>query len=329
MGLCILRARVAEPMAVATSDRSLANDLSKRAMTDDALESTLRCEVMPSQAMAERRAVLTLLTGPRAGTTVPIPPGEFTVGRGAGSDFLIEDELLSRQHARIVTVLDRYFIEDLGSTNGTYVNGDRVRSLVPLSDGAVIHLGPRTIVRFSLRDTAEVAAVQRAYEATVRDALTGVYNRFYLDERLASEFSFAKRHKTLLSVVFIDADHFKRINDTFGHAAGDAVLRAMGAYLKRAVRIEDLVARFGGEEFVIVLRGVECEGVLIAAERIRAGIESLCIEHDGHNLAVTASLGVATLGPTRDYASVEALLKAADDALYRAKTLGRNRVVAD
>ncbi|MFO0557670.1 MAG: GGDEF domain-containing protein [Polyangiales bacterium] len=298
-------------------------------MTDDALESTLRSEATPSHAQAERRAVLTLLTGPRTGATVPIPPGEFTVGRGDGSQFVIDDELLSRQHARLVTVLDRHFIEDLGSTNGTFVNGDKVTSLVPLADGAMIHLGPKTIVRFSLRDTAEVAAVQRVYEATVRDALTGLYNRLYLDERLASEFSFARRHKTALSVIFIDADHFKRVNDSFGHPAGDAVLRAIGGYLKRAMRVEDLVARFGGEEFVIVLRGVEREGVLIAAERVRAGIEALWIEHDGRDLAVTASIGVATLSATRDYASVEALLTAADDALYRAKELGRNRVVAD
>lgn len=298
-------------------------------MTDDNVESTMRSEATPSSAQAERRAVLTLLTGSRSGATVAIPPGEFTVGRGDGSQFVVDDDLLSRMHARLVTVLERHFIEDLGSTNGTFVNGTKVTGLVPLADGAMINLGPKTLLRFSLRDTAEVLAVQRVYEATVRDGLTGLYNRLYLDERLQSEFSFARRHKTTLSVLFIDADHFKHVNDNFGHPAGDTVLRSLGAYLRRAMRVEDLVARYGGEEFVIVLRGVEREGVLIAAERVRAGIESLWIEHEGRDISITASIGVATLSATREYASVEALLGAADDALYRAKELGRNRVVVD
>jgi diguanylate cyclase (GGDEF)-like protein len=163
----------------------------------------------------------------------------------------------------------------------------------------------------------------------VRDALTGVHNRHYLNDRLEPEFSFARRHGALLSVLFLDADHFKRINDRHGHGAGDEVLRAIGGFLRRAMRTEDLVARFGGEEFIIALRGIERPGVLVAAERVRAGVEALSIEHQGVSLAVTVSVGVATLSPDRPYASVEALLTSADAALSRAKELGRNRVVTD
>jgi diguanylate cyclase (GGDEF)-like protein len=298
-------------------------------MAANSIETTMRCEATPASAASERRPVLTLLSGPKSGTTVAVPVGEFTIGRGNDAHLCIEDELLSRQHARIVSVLDRHFIEDLDSTNGTRIDETAVTALVPLADGAIIHLGPNTLLRFSLRDTAEVIAVQRIYEATVRDALTGLYNRQFLDERLAAEFAYARRHQAALSVLFVDADHFKRVNDTFGHAAGDEVLRSLGGFLRRAMRAEDIVARYGGEEFVIVLRTVSREGVLIAADRIRAGIESLYIENDGESLSITVSVGVATVSATRDYDSPEALIAAADAALYKAKQLGRNRVVSD
>ncbi len=297
-------------------------------MAVNQVDTTMRSEGTPTSTEGGLRPVLTLLTGPKSGTTYAVPPGEFTIGRGADAALTIEDELLSRLHARVVSVLGRHFIEDLSSTNGTRIDDTRVSTLVALPDGAIIHLGPNTILRFSLRDTAEVLAVQRVYEATVRDALTGLYNRHHLDERLSAEFAFARRHSAALSVLFVDADHFKSINDRYGHPAGDDVLRAIGAFLRRAMRVEDVVARYGGEEFVIVLRGIQREGVLIVAERVREGIEGLSIEHDGSSLAVTVSVGVATLSPERDYASPEALVSSADAALYRAKQLGRNRVVA-
>jgi diguanylate cyclase (GGDEF)-like protein len=273
--------------------------------------------------------VLTLLAGARSGMTIVVPPGEFVLGRTTESHLALDDGSLSRQHARIVTVLDRHFIEDLASTNGTFVNGARVSEIVALEDGACVQLGRETLLRFSLRDAAEIAEQQRVYEAMVRDALTGLHNRHYLNERLESEFSFARRHGTALSVLFLDADHFKRVNDTHGHGAGDEVLRAIGGFLQRAMRTEDLVARFGGEEFIIALRGIERPGVLVAADRVRAGIEALSVEHQGVSLSVTVSIGVATLSPARPYASVEALLTAADNALSQAKELGRNRVVTD
>lgn len=291
------------------------------------VESTMRCECAPNGVGSERSAVLTLLTGPESGRAIPLPAGEFTIGRDSSANLTIDDESLSRRHARLVSVLDRALIEDLQSTNGTFINGARIDSMVALPEGAMIQLGRNVLLRYSMRDTAEVRAVERAYEATVRDALTGVFNRRHLEERLISEWAYAKRHRVSLAVLFLDIDHFKGINDRYGHGGGDAVLRALGAFLRRAMRTEDLVARYGGEEFVIALRGVDRPGVLVAAERVRSGIEQLTVEHNDGFIPVTASVGVATIGPDRDEPSLEALLAAADGALYRAKSLGRNRVV--
>jgi diguanylate cyclase (GGDEF)-like protein len=299
-------------------------------MCAESANDTQRFIVVAPRSNGERLPVLTLLDGPQAGRVITLTSEPFILGRTSESTLLIDDEALSRQHARIVTEGDQHFIEDLQSTNGTFVNGARVgRSPVALVDGACIQLGPSTRLRFSLRDAAEIAEQRRIYESTVRDALTGLYNRRHLDERLDAEFAFAQRHTTALAALFIDVDHFKCINDELGHAGGDAALRALGAFFRRSMRTEDLVARFGGEEFIVVLRGIPRADVLIVAERIRAGVAAMCFEYAGHERSITVSIGLATFGEGRSYPSVEALLDAADRALYRAKARGRDRVEAD
>ncbi len=173
-----------------------------------------------------------------------------------------------------------------------------------------------------------VEEAKRLYEATVRDRLTGAYNRHFLDERLKSEWAHATRHDSRLSVLFVDADHFKKVNDTYGHAGGDAVLKALAATLGKALRGEDVVARYGGEEFVILVRGAPPEAVAQVAERVRAEVASKPIEHEGKEIAVTVSIGTATHEKGRAFESADALVAAADAALYKAKETGRNRVVA-
>jgi diguanylate cyclase (GGDEF)-like protein len=197
---------------------------------------------------------------------------------------------------------------------------------VGLEEGARVQLGNAVLLRFALQDETELEASRRMYEATVRDPLTGVYNRHFLDERLRSELSYAKRHGTSISVLFVDADHFKRVNDTYGHAAGDEVLRRLAAALVETLRNEDVVARVGGEEFVLVLRGIASVGVLAVAERIRAEIESMEIVHEGRQIPLTVSIGAATQSPEREFESVEELIAVADGALYHAKEAGRNSV---
>jgi diguanylate cyclase (GGDEF)-like protein len=173
---------------------------------------------------------------------------------------------------------------------------------------------------------AQAIARTRLYEAAITDGMTGLYIRRFAMQRLAAELKRARRYQQPLSVIMCDIDHFKRVNDTYGHPAGDAVIIAAAKTLKAAVRAEvDLPCRFGGEEFVLVLPNVGVEGAAAAAERMRATIEAARIEAGtAEPLSVTMSFGVAEL--VAEDADPEALLKRADDALYASKHGGRNRV---
>jgi diguanylate cyclase (GGDEF)-like protein/PAS domain S-box-containing protein len=161
---------------------------------------------------------------------------------------------------------------------------------------------------------------------SVRDPLTGLYNRRYLEEILEREIRRAVRAELSLGILMLDLDHFKRFNDTYGHEAGDAVLRETGSFLVKSIRAEDVVCRFGGEEFVVILPTADLEASRARAERIRSKLRELTVLHQGQSLGViTVSVGVAAL-PTHGTSAKE-LLQAADAALYGAKREGRDRVV--
>jgi len=170
-------------------------------------------------------------------------------------------------------------------------------------------------------------ALERAEHLASTDTLTGLLNRRVLFERLEQEAARSRRHGAPLSAVLIDLDHFKRINDGYGHAAGDAVLRSVGKLIRGAVRASDVAARYGGEEICVLLPQTEPEGARRFAESLRRQIGAIVHEFDGHRLSVTASLGVASTAPGLATVDPQALLKAADIALYRAKREGRDRVV--
>ena len=160
---------------------------------------------------------------------------------------------------------------------------------------------------------------------SLRDPLTGLFNRRYMEAGLERELRRAAREKQTVSVLMTDIDHFKRFNDTFGHQAGDALLRDFGSLLLKNVRGEDIICRYGGEEFVCVLPGTTLATAVERAESLRNQIKALSVQHQGQVLGtVTASFGVAQSQDNNT--SVESLLKAADDALYRAKHNGRDRV---
>ena len=280
------------------------------------------------EAARGRRGVLLALTGARPGLVVPIGDKGLVVGRDPElATLVMDDDSLSRRHARFFPMHGHYVVEDLGSTNGTLLNGTRVTDPTPLRDGVRVQVGLSTLLRFMLQDEQEFEGARSLYDSSVRDALTGLYNRHFLDERLRGEVAYAVRHRTPLSVLFVDADHFKRINDTHGHGVGDEVLRALGRFLAKAVRVEDLVARIGGEEFVVVLRGIGRGPLHIVGERVRAGVEALPVDAAGTPLNVTVSVGGATLDEVSELGSPAALLAVADGALYAAKRAGRNQVV--
>ena len=276
---------------------------------------------------AKNRGLLTVLTGPQRGMVHRLQGDASTIGRSTDADVPISDPGLSRIHARIYRVADAFFVEDAGSTNGTFLGEQRVVASVPLEPGSRLRFGRRTIVSFSLHDALEEAATLSVHQAALHDRLTGVYNRGVFDDRLAAEFAFAKRHGTPLSVLLFDVDHFKRFNDDFGHLTGDAVLVAIGQKVAQAVRTEDVVARYGGEEFAVIARGSSGEKAKILGERLRAAVESIRLSWGELQLNVTISVGGASLEAAEAASEPELLVAAADRALYEAKRLGRNRVV--
>lgn len=187
---------------------------------------------------------------------------------------------------------------------------------------AHVHELERSRIERRLRDLA-----QQLYEASIRDPMTGAYNRRYLVERLASELAYARRHKAALSVVMLDLDHFKAVNDVYGHHAGDVVLGETARLVLSSIRQEDVLARYGGEEFVVVLRAADERGAKLVAERIRARLEEHELVCGERHVRITGSFGCATLGV--DGNDDDALLAAADARLYEAKRRGRNRVIGD
>jgi diguanylate cyclase (GGDEF)-like protein len=274
---------------------------------------------------AKDRALLTMLSGLTAGQVFRLDKSETFIGRARDAGVRVEDVGISRRHARIVRTQEgRFVLEDLGSKNGVFVNGRRVdRAELATSDR--VQIGPSAILRFALLDAAEEDLALRLYESSTRDALTRAFNRKYLAERLAAEVAYAHRHETRLSVIMFDLDHFKRVNDTSGHMAGDLVLRVVALQVTRLIRAEDVLARFGGEEFVVIVRGIGHGNVARFAERIRHSIEQLVIPLDEVKLRVTASFGVSSLAECSDK-SVDGLLQIADERLYKSKLAGRNRV---
>src|SRR5690606_31859332 len=144
-------------------------------------------------------------------------------------------------HARIVLEGGRYVVKDLGSSNGTYINGAPANE-VDLHNGDTLQLGPRVAFRFSIASAAEERVLRQLYESSVKDPLTQIFNRQYFDAQVTAELSFAVRHTAQLSLLLIDIDFFKKVNDTYGHLTGDSALKAVAAVLQAELRNEDILA---------------------------------------------------------------------------------------
>jgi diguanylate cyclase (GGDEF)-like protein len=283
----------------------------------------------PPELDEHAHAVLCVLAGPQAGQRYRIEPGQpLVIGRPyfSGVDIGLLDEAVSRRHARVSRRGAEVSITDLDSHNGTYVNGARVHS-ANLRGGDKIQVGSVTVLRFSFASGVEDEYERRLLEAALRDVLTGLYNRRHFEERLSAELSAAQRHGRALAVLAIDIDHFKEINDTWGHPAGDAMLRLVADTLARTIRQEDVLARYGGEEFVLVARETTQVGGEQLAERLRLLVEDARLPWNEQQLKVTISIGLAFSGEAGDRMAPVQLFERADRALYLAKRRGRNRVV--
>lgn len=276
-----------------------------------------------------RHPCLLFVHGEKAGDLYRISRSETLIGRGAQSDLVLADDGVSRAHAKLLLHGDgRVELVDLGSTNGTYVEGRPITSCV-LSEGDAIGIGILEVFRFGNYAEHEAQLQHQLYTTATHDGLTGTLNRRHLMVRLRQEVELARRSGLPLGVVMFDVDHFKRVNDEHGHAAGDDVLRGLAERIRPALRTYDLFGRYGGEEFVMVLPQTEQEDALAIAERLRLLISGSPFPRSGdvahRALGVTASLGLAVLD-VDTLTSPERLLQAADEALYRAKAGGRNRV---
>jgi two-component system cell cycle response regulator len=279
-----------------------------------------------TQPARRDRAMLLRMDGVGAGQVVSITTPPFSIGRHATNRLPIDDDSISRFHARFVCEDGEYYVEDLGSRNGTFIQGKRVTRAV-IKDDDWVQLGARVAFRFTLTDSRQEGLLRKLYESSTRDALTGSYNRRHFEDRLRAEIAFAVRHATDCGLILLDLDHFKHVNDTYGHPAGDEVLRHLGAIATRMLRTEDVFARFGGEEFVVLLRGASTRGAGRLAERLRDSLMANHAVYEGQPIPMTLSAGCAALSCCKA-PTPEEVVAVADRRLYAAKQGGRNRVVA-
>ncbi|MEN9797414.1 MAG: domain/GGDEF protein [Pseudomonadota bacterium] len=264
------------------------------------------------------------IAGPNPGKRFVLDESECTVGRDAKNAIVVDLDNVSRKHARFRVVGGKVYVEDLGSTNGTYLNDVEVREATALRSGDFVKVGG-SIFKFLTGNDLESLYFEEIYRLTIVDGLTQVNNKRYFMEFLEREMGRCHRYNRALSLLMIDVDHFKQINDTHGHLAGDHVLRELALTLKQRIRKEECFARYGGEEFAVVLPESGPEKARKFAEKIRKIAEDHPFTFEGKTIPVTLSVGVADL--SSDMTEPLQFIKVADANLYKAKRGGRNQVV--
>jgi len=269
-----------------------------------------------------KEACLVIIYGDELGKKYNLNTNSVVVGRSSKCDIQIDQESISRNHSKIVNTGKSILVRDLGSTNGTYVNDEPIEEYV-LRDGDLIKIG-RTIFKFLSGGNIEHAYHEEIYRLTTVDGLTQISNKRFFMETLEREMARAHRYQRDLSLAMFDLDHFKNINDTYGHLAGDYVLKQLASVVKQKIRREDLFARYGGEEFAIILPEISLATALTFSEKIRQLVEQQEFRFENTSIDVTISMGVATADDK--IKEMEALIKVADENLYAAKAGGRNRV---
>jgi diguanylate cyclase (GGDEF)-like protein len=281
----------------------------------------------------QQHACLILYSGEDAGKRFALPGGRMLMGRSPSCDICIDSPGVSRSHAELLLEGDHFMLHDRGSVNGTHVNGARLETPKALRDGDLVRVGNVTLKFYECR-SLDALLHDRIYRMATVDASTDVFTKRYLIEAVEREVRRAQRTSHPLSVVSVDLDHFKLVNDRFGHNGGDIVLRAAAAALKAQVRDSDILGRIGGEEFAVVLPDSDLRSALELAERMRAAVAAEFFLLEVSDAAgtrrvqhqQTASFGAAQFTPNMPDA--RALLGAADKMLYAAKRGGRNRVAS-
>jgi diguanylate cyclase (GGDEF)-like protein len=265
---------------------------------------------------------LVIISGDDIGRRYELGTQEVSIGRADTCTICVNTDQVSRKHATVQCILGKYYLVDMRSTNGTFVNEQKVER-AKLLDGDQIRVG-KTVLKYT-ESHVEQRYFEHAFNLASMDALTGAFNKRYFDESFSKEVQRSQQAGTPLCIVLFDIDHFKKINDTYGHPAGDAVLKNVSGAVASQLRDGDALFRVGGEEFALVLSATPRDLAIQAAEAVRALIESLVTDFMGTRITATLSLGVAELSSGELPA---ALYQRVDEKLYAAKRGGRNRVVA-
>ncbi len=281
----------------------------------------------PGKTPEERRPSLIVLAGRDFGRQYFLPRGETAIGRDEDCAIRLNDARVSRKHAKIIgdpgVQSGPYFrVIDLGSSNGTFLNDERIKEAV-LSDGDRIRIG-YTVLKYAIRDVVEIEYEDKIYRMATTDALTRLLSREYFLQQYSDVFHRSERYERPFSLMMIDIDNFKSVNDTHGHPVGDIVLEGLGRMVMDVIRHEDIAARYGGEEFVVLLPETKPDDARHPAERLRRSLEAHTFKAGEKLFSVTVSIGIA--GYPDDASTMNELLERADSALYAAKKSGKNSV---
>jgi two-component system cell cycle response regulator len=282
--------------------------------------------VVPPPGAQREDVSLLVLRGPDLGRRFPLTPPGGVIGRQQDCAIPLRDPNISRRHALIELTDGRVMLSDLGSRNGVFVNGARV-SRSEIFDGNDIQLSSDSVLRVRFQDPNEAKLLDDLYGAVVTDGVTGVSNRRYLENRLAQELSYTRRHESPCCVALIDVDGFSQVVATDGQTGGDALLRAIAELICGSSRLEDDVARFGDHQLAVILRSATAEQGAVFGERVCQLVRERVFDVGEVAIRATVSIGVASFEPGRfDVKEAAELLDRADTALYRAKSSGKDRV---
>jgi diguanylate cyclase (GGDEF)-like protein len=297
----------------------------KRGMADERDDQT-RTFLVEARS-SDPAPCLVMIRGPQLGRRIALSEGAHTLGRSSECDLVIATDGVSRQHCILRVERGTVRVRDCGSKNGTWVQGERIAvdEAIVLANGAILRTGDASF-KLLLNGDAEAEYHEAVYRMLTEDVLTQVKNRRFLMDVLEREVAREQRGENGLALLLVDVDEFKRINDEAGHVFGDYVLREVAALIARQARRTDCLARFGGDEFAVVLTDSTKSGAEIFAERLRGQVEHMRFELDGKTFPVTLSIGVAHWTP--EIGTPPAFLNAADVAFYAAKAAGRNRVAS-
>jgi diguanylate cyclase (GGDEF)-like protein len=299
----------------------------------DSFDETIcdRVVAPPAGGGGEERSIMLLIIAGNEvdlGKHFVLEKEEVFLGREAGNDIVIHDGKMSKSHCAISIVkgsrgVERIDIRDLGTTNGTFVNGEAV-ARTALRAGDKIQVGD-TVLRLSYSDEVEQEYHAKLFDFAARDALTGLYNKRFIINELENYCRIARRSGRTFSIILIDIDDFKQINDRHGHLAGDEYLKQFAALLRRSLREQDIAGRFGGEEFLVILPETGIEGAFQLAVRVRQNVEAFVLSHQDAGIRTTISAGVCQ--HERSLHDVQELMDVADQALYEAKKAEKNKVM--